>query len=711
MVGAGRVAGGRAHASVFFQNQVVVGPRFVGGVAPEFAAHPLVQVFGKGLGKSVGQRLEQDRVVVVVIRLKHRNLFFHLVTGGDGKPAEVVGDAGFLRRDPVGQTQVGPRGRLVHLLAQEVEGLQDGGPAVVGVDLDIVTHRIGRPESKHRTGGDPFVCDDVFQHGLGVVEQLLRFAADDLVVKNFRIQTRQFPRGEKRRPVDALDQFFQRIVGEGFDAGKRGFGRHVGFPIGRMFARPRLLQGQPFFARHLVALDFADAFILRGDLRLVRRTLVVAQQLAHHAHHARRVGHVDDRFLVLRGDLDRGVHLRGRGTADQQRNVESFALHLGGDMDHFVERRRDQSAEADDIAVFFLRGAQDFFARHHDPDVDDLVVVALQHHADNVFADVVHVAFDRGHQDAALDLRRAGLFRLFKKRLEIRHRFFHHARAFHHLRQEHFARTKQVADHVHSGHQRAFDHFQRMTGALAHLLGVDIDEVGDALDERVGEAFAHRQAAPGLGFFGDLFLAAVVAGNFEQPLGGVGAFVQHEVFDAVAQFRRDVVVYRELSRVDDAHVHAGLDRVVEKHRMNRLAHRFVAAERKGDVADAAADADQRHGLFDLPRRLDEGHAVSIVFLNAGADGEHVVIENNVFGRETDHFGQNLVRTRTDVQTPLQRVGLAVRVERHDDHRRAIQTRFFRLLDERLFAFLHADGIHHAFALHAFQAGFDDFPFG
>ena len=39
--------------------------------------------------------------------------------------------------------------------------------------------------------------------------------------------------------------------------------------------------------------------------------------------------------------------------------------------------------------------------RHHHAEVDDLEVVALEHDADDVLADVVHVALDGGQQDLA----------------------------------------------------------------------------------------------------------------------------------------------------------------------------------------------------------------------------------------------------------------------------------------------------------------------
>ena len=51
-----------------------------------------------------------------------------------------------------------------------------------------------------------------------------------------------------------------------------------------------------------------------------------------------------------------------------------------------------------------------FRRRHHHAEIDDFVVVTLQHDAHDVLADVVHVAFHRRHDDAALRFRVRRLF-------------------------------------------------------------------------------------------------------------------------------------------------------------------------------------------------------------------------------------------------------------------------------------------------------------
>jgi hypothetical protein len=113
---------------------------------------------------------------------------------------------------------------------------------------------------------------------------------------------------------------------------------------------------------------------------------------------------VDDRLVVLRRDLHCGVLLGRRGAADEERLLHAAALHLGGDVDHLVERGRDEAGQADDVHLVLLRCIEDLIAGHHDAEVDDLVVVAAEHHPDDVLADVVDVALDRRHEHLALRL-------------------------------------------------------------------------------------------------------------------------------------------------------------------------------------------------------------------------------------------------------------------------------------------------------------------
>ena len=99
--------------------------------------------------------------------------------------------------------------------------------------------------------------------------------------------------------------------------------------------------------------------------------------------------------------------------------------------------------------------------------------------------------------------------------------------------------------------------------------------------------------APGVLDRRALLLLADRLGEGHQPLGRVGPPVEQHVLDVLEQVLRDLLVDGELLGVDDPHVEAGADRVVEEGRVHRLAHRVLAAERERDVRDAAAHLGER----------------------------------------------------------------------------------------------------------------------
>ena len=228
---------------------------------------------------------------------------------------------------------------------------------------------------------------------------------------------------------------------------------------------------------------------------------IVAEQAGSDGDGAAGVENMNDRLAVVRRDLDGRVGAAGGRAADEQGQLEALTLHLARDVHHLVERRRDEPAEADDVGLFRPGALEDLFAGHHHAHVDDLVVVAGQHDADDVLADVVHVALHRGEHDLALRLdpwpaaTMRGLLRLHERR-QVGDGLLHHARRLHHLRQEHLAGAEQIADHAHAVHQRAFDHRQRPAEFGARFLGVGIDVGVDALDQGVREALLDGAVAP-----------------------------------------------------------------------------------------------------------------------------------------------------------------------------------------------------------------------
>ena len=63
-----------------------------------------------------------------------------------------------------------------------------------------------------------------------------------------------------------------------------------------------------------------------------------------------------------------------------------------------------------------------------------------------------------------------------------------------------------------------------------------------------------------------------------QSLGRIGTAVEDHILDHLLELGFDLLVHGKLSGVDDSHVEPGANGVIQKYRVNRLAHHVVAAE-------------------------------------------------------------------------------------------------------------------------------------
>ena len=590
-----------------------------------------------------------------------------------------------------------------------------GGAGLVGPHDEIVAVAIRGEKAVHGARGERAVGDELVEHRICIGENFARLLAVFFVVEDLGIHATQFPGVEKRRPVNERAQLGEREIFQHAHAGKLRLRRIAELKLWRL--QPCFLDAHELCRAARVLLS--ERLLIHGILRDEIRPAIRAQERTHDRHGARSIEHMHDRAVVVRRDFHRRVRARSRRAADEQRLLEGTAFHFLRDVRHLVERWRDESAEADDVRADLDGFVQNFVARDHHAHVHDLVVVTRQHDADDVLADVMHVAFHGREQHLALrlhDLAARGHRELFglHVRLQPRDGFLHHARGLHDLRQKHFPRAEQIADDAHAVHERAFDDGERLAVLRERLGGVGFNVQIDPAYERVREALLDGSLAP---FLLDLFVgcgrAAARGLQFfamrHQPLRRIGAAVQQHVLDEFLQLRLDLLVHFEHPGIHDAHVHPGGDRVEKKRAVHRLAHRIVAAETKRNIRHAAAHLRIRQVLFDPPRGLDEVHRVVVMLLDARADGEDVWIENDVLGWESDLVHEDAVRALADAD--FFRVGrrLPLLVECHHDDRRAVFQNVPRVLFEFLLTSLQRDRIHDAFSLQTFQSRLDDFP--
>ena len=459
----------------------------------------------------------------------------------------------------------------------------------IAIDFDIVADPVSREQPHYASRIQGLLGAELIQQLIGIAEQALRLFAHHFIFQNARIFPGQRPGHKERRPVD--------IVTQGFDTGfhflhaqAMGHRRRIAFPVKGQIVIARGFQRDRRGARLFTAVLNTYRFVLfagSGDKII---TLGRGQQRSDHADGTRGVLHVDRRAAVVLLDFHRRMRFRGSGAADQQRNSKALTLHLLRHVDHLIQRRRNQPGEANQVGVNLAGGFQDFIRRHHHAKVDDFVVVTLQHHADNILADVVNVTLHGGDDHLAV----AGtfLFAGLNIGFEVGHRLLHHAGGFHHLRQEHFALAKQIANHVHPVHQRPFNHLDRTRGLLASFFSILLNKFGNAFHQRIFEALFHVPTAPfrhlGIGSVIS-FATAIFLSQLQQTLGAIVTTVEDHIFNRIAQLGGQVVVNRQLSGVDDPHVHAVANGVVKEYRVNGFTNRVVTTEGERHVGDAAGD--------------------------------------------------------------------------------------------------------------------------
>ena len=283
------------------------------------------------------------------------------------------------------------------------------------------------------------------------------------------------------------------------------------------------------------------------------------------------------------------------------------------------------------------------------------------------------------------------------------HRPSHDAGALDDLRQKHLPLTKQVTHRLHAPHQRPLDDLETRRVVPAGGLHVFLDVIGDPLDEGVRQSLLHAEGSPGVGL-GDVGRVPLLdrLGVFDQPVGRVGSPIEEHVLDPLPQFGLDLLIDPQLPRVDDPHIHAGLNGVIQEAGVHRLADELIASKRERDVAHAPRDLHQRHLFLDPPRGLDEVDRVTVVLLDPGGNGEDVGVEDDVFGRKPGPLGEQRVGPLADRHATFHVGGLPLLVERHHHDRGAVAANDPRVLQERLLPLLEADRVDDALPLDALQ---------
>ena len=169
----------------------------------------------------------------------------------------------------------------------------------------------------------------------------------------------------------------------------------------------------------------------------------------HQAQALEGVACIADLAVEQLGEVLLDVRPRQRCAAEHHRPPlgDATGVELLEVLPHDHGALHEQAGHADHVGVVLLGGLEDGVHGLLDAEVDDGVAVVAQDDVDEVLADVVHVALDRGEHDRAL----AAVVGLLHVRLEVGDGGLHHLGGLQHERQLHLTRPEQLADGLHPG--------------------------------------------------------------------------------------------------------------------------------------------------------------------------------------------------------------------------------------------------------------------
>src|SRR5687768_1536436 len=100
---------------------------------------------------------------------------------------------------------------------------------------------------------------------------------------------------------------------------------------------------------------------------------------------------MDNSLIILRSDLNGGMHSGGSSATNQERLFHSSPLHFMSYVHHFIQRRCDQTAQPHDINPLLYRGVQYFICRYHYSKINHVITVTAQYNTHDVFSNIVNI--------------------------------------------------------------------------------------------------------------------------------------------------------------------------------------------------------------------------------------------------------------------------------------------------------------------------------
>ena len=145
--------------------------------------------------------------------------------------------------------------------------------------------------------------------------------------------------------------------------------------------------------------------------------------------------------------------------------------------------------------------------------------------------------------------------------------------------------------------------------------------------------------------------------------------------------------------------------MVQKAGMHTFTDGVVALKGKTQITHPAYHMRMGQMRSNVTASFNVILGVVCMFHHACSNSENIRVKKNVLWRELQLIHQQMVHARTHFNAVFVSIRLSVFVKSHTDQSKTATANRLGLFKKCGFPFLEADGIHNAFALHAFHARF------
>ena len=111
------------------------------------------------------------------------------------------------------------------------------------------------------------------------------------------------------------------------------------------------------------------------------------------------------RMRVLGCNLHSGMRSRCGGATYQYRDVFTRLFKFFYQVHHFVKRRSNQPRQTNGVYLLGKCLFNNALWRYHNPHINDVIIVTSQDHTNNIFTNIVYVAFYGCHQNFSCSFR------------------------------------------------------------------------------------------------------------------------------------------------------------------------------------------------------------------------------------------------------------------------------------------------------------------